>query len=120
MKPVDILNMLRRILSQRFGRSDDQNVNMEKLVKAYQVFADTDAGKIVLNDLLEFTGIERDPYCEGDPHGTSRLVGAQRVGRRILDFMGTDLRQYMILEKEMRDEYQEFKKSNQGQTAILD
>jgi len=120
VKPANVLNRLRRILSQRFGRSDDQNVNMTKLVEAYQVFAETDVGKIVLNDLLEFTGIEKDPYCEGDSHGTSRLVGAQRVGRRILTFMGTDLRQYMILEKEMRDEHKEHKKSTREQTAILE
>lgn len=120
MKPADVLNRLRRILSQRFGRSDDQNVNMTKLVEAYQTFADSDSGKIVLNDLLEFTGVEKDPYTEGDPYDTTRKVGAQRVGRRILNFMGADLRQYTVLEREMRDEHQELKKSKQETTAKLE
>jgi len=117
VKSVDVLNGLRRILSQRFGRSDDQNVNQLKLVNAYKSFADTDEGKIVLNDLLEFTAVEKDPYCEGDSHGTSRQVGAQRVGRRILSLMGTDVRQYMIIEKEMRDEHKEHIKTKQPKTA---
>ena len=101
MKLPDIM---RRILSWRFSQTENQNENMTKLVDAYQALANTEVGQIVLNDLLQATGVEGDPYEEGNPHGTSRNVGMQRVGLRILSFLGTDRGQYIILEKEMRDD----------------
>lgn len=112
-------NILRRILAWRFNRGDDQNENMEELISAYKAFADTKAGQIVLNDLLSASYVGKDPYTEGDPHGTSRNAGMQRIGLRILSCIGTDLGQFVILEKEMRDEQQETTKKSAAKTAIL-
>ena len=111
--------ILRKILVWRFNRGDDQNENMKELVSAYKAFADTKTGQIILNDLLSASNVGKDPYMEGDPHGTSRNAGMQRIGLRILSFIGTDLSQYVILEKEMRDEQQEHKQVTTSQTAEL-
>jgi len=116
---VRLLKILRDIISRRFDRTEDQNENMEELTRAYQEFASTSAGQIVLNDLLQATGVGGDAYEDGNPHGTSRNAGMQRVGLRILNFIGSDVNQYVVAERQMKDEHKKHHESGEGQTAII-
>lgn len=116
---MKLLDFLPKIISRRFNRGGNSKENMAELVKAYQSFADTEAGQIVLNDLLQVSGVGGDPYEDGNPHGTSRNVGMNRIGLRILSFLGSDIRQYVITEKEYRDEQQE-QKTGQATTESTD
>lgn len=115
---MKLLKILRDIISRRFDRGDDQNENMEELINAYQEVVNTSAGQIVLNDLLQATGVGGDPYEDGNPHGTSRNAGMLRVGLRILNFIGADVNQYVVTERQMKDEQKNRDESPPEKTAI--
>lgn len=51
--------------------------------QAYKTFFNTEDGKIVLADILRFTGVDTDPYVLGNPDATMRNLGVQSVGRRL-------------------------------------
>ncbi|MEE8206868.1 MAG: hypothetical protein V3T82_07955 [Nitrospinaceae bacterium] len=91
---------------------------MEELTRAYKDFASTKSGQIVLNDLLQYVGMGGDIYEDGNPHGTSRNAGMYRVGLRILNFIGSDVNQYVVAERQMKDEHKKHEETREEQAGI--
>ncbi len=121
MKLLDC-KILRKLLIWRFDRDPDGGqkenaVLMAQVVDGYKSLAETEAGQIVLDDLLLATGIGTDPIVPGDNQQTMANIGAQRVGLRILSMIGTDINQYVVIEKEIHDEKRQ-ENRDQGSTAI--
>jgi len=114
--------VLRKLMFWRFDRDPDggQEVSAEvkaKVVSAYKALSETEDGQIVLNDLLWSTQVGTDPIIPGDNQQTMANIGAQRVGLRILSMIGTDINQYVVIEKEMRDETRQ-ENRDEGNKAI--
>lgn len=66
----------------------------QRLLRAYQATWETDFGREVLKDLLEFSGINRDGVSEAmtetkaiDPMKLAYFTGSRRVGIRIASFL---------------------------------
>lgn len=93
----------RSILDFRF--SDKQN--MLEVVQAYKAVLNTRAGKIVLNDLIGFTGVGTDPFTPGSDAETNYNLGRRRVGLRICDMIGTDETNFTINEKGKRNAHEQ-------------
>ena len=101
--------ILRKLLNLRFDRYSHDNQTESSAVKkqlceAYKALLETPAGEIVLDDLLNISGVGTDPIVAGDNQQTMANIGAQRLGLRILSMIGTDINQYVVIEKEIRDE----------------
>lgn len=114
--------ILRKLMFWRFDHEPNggQEVSAEtkaKVVSAYKSLSESEDGQIVLNDLLWSTQVGTDPIVPGDNQQTMANIGAQRVGLRILSMIGTDINQYVVIEKEMRDEKRQ-ENREQGSTAI--
>ena len=78
-----------------------ENLPIHRTRRAYQALSETAAGRIVLADLLAFTGPDRDPFITGDPYQTVYEVGKQRVGRRIQGFLEmTDAEMEHLIQEE--------------------
>lgn len=48
-------------------------------------------GRAVLEDLLDFCQLDKDPFKAGQPDATAYVLGAQRVARRICAMTGREL-----------------------------
>ena len=61
----------------------------ERAVKeAYRkVFLSTKEGRLVLQDILESTGVLRETYIAGDRERSDRAAGSRTVGLSILDML---------------------------------
>jgi hypothetical protein len=67
----------------------------KKLKDEYRSLFLSDAGRMVLLDLLQYTGVIRPTYCKGDPEGSAFSAGRQDVGLMLLDIL--DMRGYQRL-----------------------
>ena len=122
MKLLDC-KILRKLLNWRFDRDPNGGQKENKELRAlvvggYKALSETPAGQIVLDDLLLSSGIGTDPIVPGDNQQTMANIGAQRVGLRILSMIGTDINQYVVIEKEVHDEKRQENRDGTD-TAIL-
>lgn len=59
-----------------------------KVKEAYRkVFLGSEEGKMVLQDILESTGVLRDTHIVGDRESSDRAAGARSFGLAILDML---------------------------------
>lgn len=65
------------------------------LTAAYREVFASEQGKLVLDDLMKFTGVMRQSHVPGDPLDTAFLEGKRRVGLRILAQMEVAPREAM-------------------------
>jgi len=92
------------ILDGKKRESDEYSkvaADRKKTKDEYRTLFFSDAGKNVLLDLLQFTGVIRPVYCKGDPEESARNEGRREVGLMLLDVL--DVRGYRdLLELENR------------------
>jgi len=77
LKPEAIEAQMKAKIANREDRS--------KLLRAYRTFADSDHGKVIMADLIDFCGQNRISVCETLPNNdqTNYAEGKRRVWLRI-------------------------------------
>jgi len=88
------------IFDDRTKEADEYSkvaADRKKTKDEYRTLFFSDAGKNVLLDLLQFTGVIRPVYCKGDPEESARNEGRREVGLMLLDVL--DIRGYKDLLK---------------------
>ncbi|MDX0262428.1 hypothetical protein GOC60_14690 [Sinorhizobium meliloti] len=67
--------------------SAHEEFEREEVTRAFRDVFATASGKRVLFWILEQSAIYRDPDCGENTHGTSTVIGEQRVGRKLIDLL---------------------------------
>ena len=67
------------------------------LAKSYRTVADSDAGHVVIADILRFCNAHGEQFVPGEADSTAYNLGKARVARRIQHFLALDEREAIRL-----------------------